>query len=432
MSSSHDISAPTLLTGSILLLTVFAISSPDLPVSFSQGRVWLILLAFGSLALLSLRKLALPLNSVQRLSRHPHNVLLLLWLLSATISASLAPQPTQAFFGSFWGQMGVLQLGLCVLLFLVVQGVHLEGRHWRVLSAGVGVLLLLTSLEAIGLRPLFWLPEATVYPAVTTGQRGHLAGLYAVIAGVATVRRAYPTLLMAGLGIALCNNTSALLGVMTLVAVALFRHRQDWRPLLLSATFILSAFLGTTRLSSFCPIIPQMRCIETKNVSADNQASINGRLHFWKASLAMFVERPLLGWGDEQYAERWLTYLPETDQLPVARLLLGIAPDVPLSGQFPAYSYERPDGKLEVRAINNIHPHNAALGELQNHGLIGLLLLTAVTITLFRQRPEAVLAMLGYGVYLLAWFPVFAVLPIAALLTGTLAGQRPERSRTTI
>lgn len=358
------------------------------------------------------------------LLKRPHNLLVLGWLTSITTSALLAPDPLQAFLGSYWGQMGVLQWTLAAVLFMAAQTVTLQRQHWSVLSWGVGALLVLTFLESIGLRPLFWLPEATAYPAATIGQRGHLAGLYALVAGVAMHRRALPTLLMAGVGIALCNNTSALIGYVFAGTFFLIIQRSWFKPIFLSMICTVALFFTVTKSDELCRILSWNHCINTKDVGSDNVASLRDRLSLWQANVGMWQVRPFLGWGDEQYAAHWPEYLPSAEADRLTRLFIGAPPDATLQGQFPVQTFEKSDGTLGIGMVNLVHPHNTLLEELQSHGLLGFGLMIAFVVVVYRKFPNVLLGLSGYAIYLLAWFPVFAVLPITALLAGTLCNSR--------
>lgn len=416
-----------LLTLSILGLSAAAVPAESLPAAFSQGRVWLVLSVLLSSAVLlmsSHHKVFLSV-AVQVLSQRK-NQFLLLWLGLALISNVLAPERALAFFGSEYGQMGWMQLALCAALFLIAQQVVITAQHWRWLSAGVVLLLLISLAEVLGFRPLFWLPEATAYPAATIGQRGHLAGFFIVVAGVAGFRRAWPTLLMAGLGVALCNNTSALIAYCVLLAgiwtMDIQRHRVVV-PLMVCVLVTTGLFRTSESLfRPLCESLGHQNCYATKNLEGleADASSLADRWVMWQASINMTHQRPWLGWGNEQFASQWLAHLPESERLSVVRRTAAVPNDTPIISVGNVFMYRDPVEGDKIVALNNVHPHNSALGELQSHGVIGFAVLLATAVTLIREKLRLVLPILGYLLYLLAWFPVFAVLPVFALLLGTL------------
>lgn len=429
MATNQHIQPASILTGAILLLAAAGFPSDDPRFAFSQGRVWLVILSLGAMLLLHVTRPNKIKGALRLLfSRaRPFNAALLAWWGAVLVSDVLAPDALLAFKGSAWGQMGGGQLGLCVLLFYAGQLARLEGRHWRALSIGLGVMVALALLEAVGFRPLTWLPTADPYPTTTIGQRGHLAGLFAAAAGIAAYRRAYPTLLLAGLGIALCNNTSALIAFIAVAALALILDKgKDWRPLLGAAVITALAFIGTPDFTkATCRALGNTaNCIETKKLGVSDAPSLGVRVQFWRASWGMFKERPVLGWGDEQYEARWLTYLPVQEQRPLIESITSVPKDAKLMGTFPDYFYVSPSKGMGFISVSNIHPHNVFVEELQNHGLVGFSLAALTVLLLLRVDRRLSLALAGYGVYLAAWFFLFAVLPIFALLMGTLVSAR--------
>ncbi len=213
MVEKQHLSPATILTGAVLILAAAAFPSDDARFTFAQGRVWLAILTLIAIMLLHLTRWQEVCQAVRVLfnRERPFNGALLVWWTCVLLSDLSAPNALLALKGSAWGQMGGGQLGLCVALFYLGQLARLEDRHWRVLGGGLGVMVVLALFEAVGLRPLFWLPTAEPYPATTIGQRGHLAGLFAAAAGFAAYRRAFSSLVLAGLGLCVTTPVRSLL-----------------------------------------------------------------------------------------------------------------------------------------------------------------------------------------------------------------------------
>lgn len=422
---TREIRAGAVAVFAVITFTVAALPAQDSPTAFAQSRVWIVVLALIAALVFSLLQGKLR-PFLHETFRHRLNVTLLCWWSVTLLSALLAPLPRKALLGSSSGQMGTLQLGLCLVLFYIFQRVTLKRHEWRILSIAMMGLVFFAALEAVGLRPLFWLPEATPYPSVTIGQRGHLAGLFALVAGVAAYRQAYPTLFLALIGICLCNNTSALLAFIALCILSLiFDCRSGWKPLTAALLLAIPIFFFTPSIIAAASLVPE-KGIQMKQFGTSDAPSLGIRLKFWKASWFMFLDRPLLGWGDEQYQERWVMYLPVEEQMPMILEVLGLPKDAALDGSFPNYFYMDKDG-LSLKSVNNIHPHNNYIEELQNHGLLGFLLILYSIVLLFSENRKIIIAVAGYGVYLIAWFFVFSVLPIFAMILGILVADHRSK-----
>lgn len=423
----------SLAAAAALWVLAFAVMPPpatDFGTTFSYPRVLLAgtgILVFLGYALIAHRQTLV--SATERLFGLWHNRLLALWLVSAVISALLAPDPQLAFMGSTWAQMGVYQLGCCVVLFWIAQTVQLEEKHWQWLGYAVGVMFLLTLAESLGYRPLFWTTQSDAYPAATIGQRGHLAGFFAVTAGVAAYRRAYFWFLLSGLGIALCNNTSALLGFTALGLLALvFEFRQVFLKVLLSLAATILLFLNVSLVNkTFCRSLghtstclwsKDLGSIGSKNFGAVDSMSLVGRRDIWESSIEMIKRRPLLGWGDEQYASRWLSFYSEEKRAMMVRVFTGIS--------LPSKDGEVmiPNAKPLPEPLRMYHPHNTYLEEIQNHGFIGGLLLFSAFVGMVFYNKRILLFGAAYWVYLAAWFLLFSVLPFFSILLGILLADK--------
>lgn len=417
----QDISPPWILTTAILILGGFVISTPLSTEPSAEGRVWLVFLSLFFLLLTQWKNARANWEKAKTHLKQPHNYLLVAWIVCVFISAGMAPDSKQALMGSPWRQVGAFQLSLAAILFMIAQSVTLEYKQWQVLTAGFIAVFAITVLEAFGFRPLYLLPESFSYPAATFGHRGLLAGFYILVAGIALVKNNYAIFLISGLGIALCNNTSAIIGYVILALVWVYTHRKQRVTLLVYMSIAVFVFFGISNINTLCKSLNLSNCISTKNGKTDNIGSVNDRLLLWKASIKMFEERPAFGWGDSQYSSNWYYYLPLEERDYLLSRLLGATDSSTINGVFPTFSYVDSKGLRKSTTLDVIEPHNYAIQELQSHGLVGFGFLIFFLLSFLRHSPRASFALLGYGLYLLAWFPVFEVLPIAALLIGSLS-----------
>lgn len=401
----------------------------DEPFAFSIGRIWVVLCGLIIALILSITRWPTTLDNLKYLLSKNYNKALIAWFLGISASALFSPDPHTAFLGGSWSQMGVWQLGLVMVLFFFAQITVLEPLHWRILAAGTLVLLVFTVLEAIGFRPLFWLPQTTSFPSVTIGQRGHLAGLFAAIAGIAVYRKAFPTMIMCGLGIALCNNTSALLGLSASCFIAIFYYRKLWKKLLIVIALSGISFLSfSIWVPKICNSLSHQVCQGNKEVVTSNESSLKLRLIFWKSAWNMFLHRPIQGWGNEQFEDNWINYLSSYERRLAITRSIGIPEDAEYQDIFPLIVYKK-DGKMAFNVISNVHPHNIIFEEFESHGLLGVFLFTLFIFFIIKQNQKMIIVLSSYGVYLTAWFLLFSVLPIYALLFGSLlAIEREERS----
>lgn len=96
---------------------------------------------------------------------------------------------------------------------------------------------------------------------------------------------------------------------------------------------------------------------EAQNSDAMEITSIGGRINFWKNTLEMAMEKPIMGWGTGEYHSQWCAHVPEEGWCQFGRW----------------------------------HPHNQYLFFWMEHGILGLALfivLVASPIWMTRKMPD--------------------------------------------
>ncbi|WP_034386732.1 O-antigen ligase [Deinococcus sp. YIM 77859] len=416
-------------------------------------RFWLLLgLVFlGTLGAVALQGRGMTVTEYLR--RHPPRLgllggLTLLYALWVALSAATSPLPWIAWLGQPYSQFGALMLLLCLgaaALYARSAPVELVIRACALTTLAMFVLAL---AEAVGWRPLAHLissPRMT-YPAGTVGLRQHLGGWFAImaLAPVFFFRRRPRTLwfwswLLSGLlGVSLCTNTAATLGVALGLALWLLLgiFRRAWvLPLLTASLFAVStvAFppLITAQSKALGLLPPHFK-------DYGSTQTFTTRLYLWRAAWRAAQTRPLLGWGDETFASAVYEHLSPSEISALLRSELGLDSNYHAEPAWPGFYLINPLQKdRQYVHVIYVHPHNIWLDEVYAHGFVGaaLALLTAALFLwrVWQQEPSALIpllvAVLPYTVFLTAWFYVATVTPLFFLLLGTaLADVVPLRS----
>lgn len=429
----------------LLILTVAPVAT-DLPGRLYAVRLPLIL---GGVLVLSLIYTAQvtrgqSLLSVLRASR-PSPLLLAGAAYGgwALISASQSPMSGYAFLGAPYLQFGSVMLVGCLCLGWLYSRVPLARPLVVALQISTAVMLVLTVLESIGLRPLAALIQSPrmTYPAALVGHRPHLGGWFAIMSLVPVFfYRNRPLdsgfwlwMGAAFAGLALATTSAATLGVLLglLVWLALNLKTKRHAPLapaaalalLIAALFILP---DVTRQATVTLNLP---AAGTKSYASTY--TFQPRLLMWKAAANGAAQRPVFGWGDETFAYHGFDLLSEAEAKRLFRLELGLPADQPLwYGGYTYYTRAKGEQDVSSGSIIYARAHNVLADEAYSHGWVGLTLLFAF-LALFVARAYqsrsdgsyVLLATTPYSVYLLAWFFVPTVTPLFFILLGVMVSE---------
>ena len=361
--------------------------------------------------------LALLSRGGKRLSLRREYVLgaLGLFLLAATVSAIYSPARTRSFFGDF-ERMGGVWAWLHLVLFMVVLRTLTEkSLRWLIhvaLLVCVGA-----SVHAIVERVLM-VGELTV-----VGNAGLFAGYVLLGVGLAVylaiVSETYRSLYLAAGGIELLalflsGNRSSVLGLLagTVAGALIFAaagksDQRRWIPLWIAAATgaIVAALVALVRFSGSgwpANVLPD---VFERLAATDFGGFDAARTMQWDAALAGFRDRPLLGFGPENYQLVWSAHFN------------------PRIRQMGGEIFDRAHNQyLEILATTGIAGAIAFAGIW---AAIGYSLYRAFVARRMSARELAVLAgaNIAYATYLAFWFVDISAAIIWTLIAALIASR---------
>lgn len=338
-----------------------------------------------------------------------------LFLVAATLSAIFSPAPTRSFFGDFERMGGVwawLHLAAFVLVLRTITERNLAWVIHVALAACVGA-----SVHAIVER--VWIGgDLTV-----VGNAGLFAGYVLVGIGLALYLAAgthrFRSFYLAAAGIELgalliSGNRSSVLGLLVggvagavVFAMGGKRDHRRWIPLWLAAAMgaAVALLVAVVRLSD-SPWVTKVLPRVFRRIAATDLGGFDAlRTMQWDAALAGFRDRPLVGFGPENYQLVWSAHFD------------------PRSRQMGAEIFDR--------------THNQYLEILATTGFVGAIAFAGVWIaigySLYRAfagrgisaRELAVLAgaNIAYATYLTFWFVDISAAIVWALIAALIASR---------
>ena len=333
-------------------------------------------------------------------------ILLAAQVVSLALSTALSTRPALSLVGTNWRRYGALvQCGVLVLAWLVAWYTAGDPMRIRTILRGIAVTGILVSLYGIaqyfGWDPI--LPAAAyhvgegfwtiVRPPGTLGYVSYFATwlVFTVFLSLALLRlesdtawraTACAAAALACLAMVLTGTRAAMLGLAAGEAVWLFR-----KGLRIPRKWLLAAGGGCLVLAAFY-ISPAGHSLRTRMRWFVEDPWGGARPRLWRDSLAMFLHRPILGYGPEVYTAEFPRY--ESQELARA---------------YPDFVYES--------------PHNMFLDAAVAQGLPGLFVLCGLVVLGFRTARPGLAAALAAGV-VAQQFTVFTV-PTALLTFVTIA-----------
>ncbi|WP_169405694.1 O-antigen ligase family protein [Deinococcus apachensis] len=334
-------------------------------------------------------------------------------------------------------QFGSVMIISSIILSALYSQLVLRNIVIQTLTATTSIMLLLTILESIGLRPLAsWIHSGTIsYPAATVGHRQHLAGWYAIMS-LAPVfiyrnRRLDPWfwvwLLSAFAGVSLCTTSSATLGVVIgLLGWFFVNIRRFKLPLLAIMAFIfmtLTLPLAANTLSSV------LNTTSSNFKDYRSTSTIKTRLYMWSAAFSAALQRPFFGWGDETFAFQVFEHLKEKDaaSLFLAELSLPSTYKVVHKG-FTYYTFDPKGNDKQTGSLIYLRAHGIIFDEMYSRGIIGFIVFCSMILSLIlyvhkrdpKSLPLFIASASPYMIYLLAWFYVPTVTPFYLIIIGLM------------
>jgi O-antigen ligase/Flp pilus assembly protein TadD len=353
------------------------------------------------------------------------------FLVSGVVSGLHGVSPRRSWLGAEGRFHGVATAAMYAVLFVAARQVAAQHAAratallWACAAASAGVVAY-GALQALGLDPVAWRSvhqfRDQIRPGSTLGNPTFLGSYLAMTAPLLFLlaqraqRRGRPAagalLLAAGLGaLALLASTlsrgAALAFAFALAAsVALLRRsgeRRDARRLATGAAAVLLAAIALAATPLGAPVAGRA----WERVARIAEPAGEARVELWRAALAAFRERPLLGAG------------PDTFQV-----------------VYPAHQRGAPPGDPDAAPE---HAHNGLLELAAGQGLAGLAVLAAGMACGVRAARRAlaqshggeeralvvaaIAALVGWAVSVQFLYTVLATGSLAALAAGIVAGR---------
>lgn len=314
----------------LLFLTVLTplVFAPSLVFPFVTGKAFFFRILVELAAVLFIVLLVWRpayLNSFLRLLQKPLMILVGLFLLSGLVSTFVAVDPFKAFFGDAERMDGLFGM-LHYAAFLVLAVYLFDKNEWRrylKLSLGVGAVLGVYGLfhyfgytadNAYYLPP----PRSPGRPDSSLGNSSFVSGHFLMMLGIAvtlwwrSVRNSWQYWLLMGLSVFsvmmvfIGGARGSLVGLVVGLAVAALYFTYHGVSLgarkiamgVLIGLVVSVGFFGVTRNWDFWLSVPGLGRIAKLTV---NDATLQTRFLSWRSGFEAFRERPILGWGPDNF-----------------------------------------------------------------------------------------------------------------------------------
>ena len=246
-----------------------------------------------------------------------------LFLVANLVSAGFAENPYVAFFGAPGKYLGVSFLIDMAVLYFAVAAAFRRGRDWALLFAAVVVAFVVSAVytwvQILGRDPLSWSMASSVRPFSTVGNPDTYAHFLSVViatsAGALVLYRGPRSGLVrgavtfVGLMALLISGWVASRAVVFGVAVAvivppLMYWRLSGRPVVRSQPARLGLALAAATLAVGVALSP----LGQRLLATGQGGAVGERVVVWEAALRAFVDRPLLGYGVDNFGVIWPRY----------------------------------------------------------------------------------------------------------------------------
>lgn len=370
-----------------------------------------------------------------RLRHHPAVLLACVFGVWVVVGALLAPQPALALTGSLvYASDGALWQVALVGVFVLVYAQTLRDpglvrRLARAVVASGVVLVAGSTAEVLLQHALVTTVHDSALPIMTFPQKGHLAGMFALVAGVAMALRPRFLTAVLAFGIGLTVNRSAGVAVLVASLVPLLSARRGWRSalsLLVLCAVGLAAGVGTVKLVDLSA--------GTHSKQVASVGSVKSRVYHYLASVRGIAARPIFGWGGGNFDLTWPNYLSDNEMQRFGRLEWGFAHVDRVSdyqGGLPMLLARDGDGKKVAAQVLAFKAHDVALDAALLWGLPGAamyLTLLALGLRGLGRKDPLSWGLLAYLVFLLLWFVIPDTQGVLWAILGVAAGSNRSRS----
>jgi O-antigen ligase/Flp pilus assembly protein TadD len=256
---------------------------------------------------------------------------LTVFVVVVLVADLLSPNPQRALFSDYQKMEGFIGLLHFYLFFLVLTRIFRSERDWTLffsLTIAVSCVVAIIALLQVYGVALPLLPKSGPRIYSTIGNASYLAAylLFHVQIALVLIGRSWPRRgLVAALGIVLCLQLAAmyftatrsvmlallLTGLFVVVLVVLFfsrlfpraaQRKKRWAVMALVLFVAAPLCIGLAKDSDFIQSSTALKRL-TKFTFSDytGDGTINTRIMLWQTAWQGIVERPLLGWGQENF-----------------------------------------------------------------------------------------------------------------------------------
>jgi len=334
-----------LLCGKVALIPLFFDRTADVPFSVAKALLShaLAYVLLGVLVALAIR------FGRSFLTRSPLHVAVLTFLGVNAIASVFAVDPQLAFYGTHPRMLGLGTIADGVILYFAF--VLLVRTRREALAVGSSILassvivLIYATLQLAERDPFEWNVSGSVRPFSTLGQTTSLAeylavlfiGALALAAFGLTLRRAFRVgvivfALALFAGLLATQTRSALLGVVTggaLLLALVWTGHPDRRTRLATIGGALAAAVGLAAVLLLTPLGARVLSTVDLSVSAEGDGSTGPRLEqsadvrlaFYRMALGIVRERPIFGYGPDNFVIGVPTYRTAAEPFEVQQSL---------------------------------------------------------------------------------------------------------------
>lgn len=378
---------------------------------------------------------------LQRLWRRPwFERSLIAYTLVVVGSALLSPLPGDAYFGDPISMTGAFfQVALILVYFSYRQIVIVNNITTSLYVSSLCILALLIA-ETLGLRlHELLLPDnyTGAYPSAGIARSSVLGGLCSLFVGLA-MREVYidpksslawPWLVSALISVGITAGYAAVVSVYVcaavLILVLLVRHRV-WAAVLVGLTVVTTVNVVPTATHRLSDVLPWLEP-RLSGVGYGDTTTLKTRFILWKAAVRMAVDRPIVGWGDDNFKLEVFNYLDETESETLCRLELGVPDDQSIRTFGNLCAMSDKEGRfLGIMPVTYLSPHSILFTVLVSHGLLGLGLIGLFFAGFFGSLMKvavplgiaATLPVTAFGIFLLGFFYIVPTAPIFWVVIG--------------
>ncbi|MEK7859770.1 MAG: O-antigen ligase family protein, partial [Chloroflexota bacterium] len=300
------------VAGLILIFDPGELHAFDLPKSlYSRSIEWLLL---GLIGLVLLRY---GTGVVPRTRLH---LAVLAFLAANAASAAVAENTYMALYGDWIRYLGLTFLLDMATLYAAVAIAFRRDADWLVLSAAVAVATLVSIGYALvqyaGADPIRWTADPRVRPFGTLGNPDQFGHLLAVVASASLavailstrrpLRVAATAVAVAAIAAASLAATRAVVlglgaGLLVLAVVWLRQRRGSGRGVRRAALALGTSIVVAAAILAITPL-------GTRLLDTARGAAVRDRVLIYESALRMFGDRPLLGFGPDNFGVAYLRY----------------------------------------------------------------------------------------------------------------------------